>query len=220
MYAFGRNTSAQLGFGDHRDRASPEMSEKITRVAVMATALATVIVVNTEGLMFVWGGNSRGLFGKNTSDILEPIEITAARGKDIIQVDCTNDSVFAVSRSGDVLIWEKNNELKTIFKNLRVRSVSCGRYHVLAETHDGEFYGYATYLTHQLLPNAQNNGALTKLKVDGAFKFIAGDSFTFVLSDTDRDDDRISTAVVTNNAVQPTQQGSTRRGILSWFKRR
>src|SRR3989338_10583878 len=101
--------------------------------------------------MFVWGGNSRGLFGKDTKDILEPTEITAARGKDIVQVDCTMESVIAVSRSGNVLVWEKNNELKTLFKNMRVRSLSCGRYHVLAETQDGEFFGYASH-QRQLIP--------------------------------------------------------------------
>jgi alpha-tubulin suppressor-like RCC1 family protein len=102
MYAWGNNTSGQLGFGDCKRRSKPEKSETVSRVAHMTIGLAHVVVVNTEGLMFSWGSNSEGQLGCNTGgkNVFYPHEITQVRGKDIIQVDSTANTLIALSRSG------------------------------------------------------------------------------------------------------------------------
>jgi alpha-tubulin suppressor-like RCC1 family protein len=188
MYAFGQNTSAQLGFGDFVTRSRPEKCNKISRVAVMTTSLSSVVCVNTEGLMFTWGGNSGSLFqiGSTRGNVIIPTEIPIARGKDIIQVDCTWDTVIALSRGGDIYTWGKHKDvLKQLFSNIPLRSLSCGKNHVLAEAKSGEFYGWTTNDETVVPKRGYNETGLTKMDLKNTFKLVAGDRFTFALSDED-----------------------------------
>jgi alpha-tubulin suppressor-like RCC1 family protein len=186
MYAWGQNTSGQLGFGDTKRRSKPQLSDKIRRIAHMATGLAQVIAVDTEGLMFSWGGNRYGLLGydTNSEDQLLPREITSMRRKDIIKVECTDTLVFALSRSGQVYVWGKMDLASTLKQELTkisVTNITCGRHHVIFTTDDGTLYGYDPF-GNSAIPRPQQDQGLTKLNVK--YKHvIAGDSFTFMLTD-------------------------------------
>jgi Regulator of chromosome condensation (RCC1) repeat len=65
VYAWGHNSSGQLGLSDRRDRHSPTLVDALWAlpVAQLAAGDAHSAALTSSGHMFVWGSNHRGQLG-------------------------------------------------------------------------------------------------------------------------------------------------------------
>lgn len=65
MFAWGCNTSGQLGLGDYQNRRAPCVIDGLWAmpVAALAAGEAHSAALTANGFMFTWGANDRGQLG-------------------------------------------------------------------------------------------------------------------------------------------------------------
>ncbi|KAL0486999.1 E3 ubiquitin-protein ligase HERC [Acrasis kona] len=149
VFAWGRNSSCQLGLGDGRHRSKPELLESLGRVSCMTSGDAQVFAVDASGLMFSWGLNyPNGILGYNSAVemVSRPNEVVSMRRLDIQDVFYTNRSVLALSRSCKIYGWDVKesegrckmfSEIK-LMNNYIVRGLMCGTNNAVVTVQDGE----------------------------------------------------------------------------------
>jgi hypothetical protein len=107
VYAWGRNTSGQLGLGDQNSRNTP------TKVTLPAAAVSIAagrefsVVALADGRVFTWGLNGDGQLGTASRfSSLTPVEVTGLAG--VTAVAAGNSHVLALLGSGTVWAWGSN----------------------------------------------------------------------------------------------------------------
>lgn len=107
VYAWGRNTSGQLGLGDQNPRAVP------TKVTLPAAAVSIAagrefsVAALSDGRVYTWGLNGDGQLGNGSRfSSLTPVEVTGLAG--VTAVAAGNSHVLALLGSGTVWAWGAN----------------------------------------------------------------------------------------------------------------
>lgn len=119
VYAWGSNTSGQLGNESNADSPVPiRVKRSFFNDGVQAPTIIQVsagngfsLALRHDGKLFAWGKNTSGQLGNNlTSDSDKPVvvETTVLGGATFAQVSAGKDHSVALSSTGDAYAWGDN----------------------------------------------------------------------------------------------------------------
>ena len=124
IYAWGRNTSGELGIGTTLARSNVPIAVKTTGTPMDGKVVKQVegggryegshsIALASDGTVYTWGFNQYGQLGNNTTtNSRSPIAVQAAgtplAGKTIVQVAAGADHSLALDSDGALYAWGSN----------------------------------------------------------------------------------------------------------------
>jgi alpha-tubulin suppressor-like RCC1 family protein len=186
LFAWGGNSSGQLGDGTTTSRATPAkviFPPSVTYLTLIAAG-ATHSLAFTGDAVYGWGSNSHGELGDGTTEnrllpvkVQLPASVTWVTGLAAGESDSfaiTNDGVYAWGNNfsgqlGDGTTVDKLTPVKIAFPSktpfTTLWSVAAGRYHTLAVT-DGGLFAWGQNSNGQL-----GDGTLRNSSVPIAVKF-------------------------------------------------
>ena len=158
LWAWGRNTSGQLGKGNYIDLSSPSQVGTNTDFKVIACGWQHSAAINSSNTLFLWGDNSKGQLGdQTTTNKNSPVQ-TIASGTNWTQVACGELHTVAIKSDGTLWGWGDNTSgqlglsegfnlprsspVQTIAGGTNWKKVSAGGYHSLATRNDGTLWGW------------------------------------------------------------------------------
>jgi alpha-tubulin suppressor-like RCC1 family protein len=120
--------------------------------------------IKTDGTLWVWGFNTSGQQGNNTTDTKPTPVTTFAGGTNWKQVDCGTQHTAAIKTDGTLWTWggntfgalgdntitQRNTPVTTFTGGTNWKQVSCGSYHTLAIKTDGTLWTWGYNYTGQL----------------------------------------------------------------------
>ncbi|MCP5359385.1 MAG: hypothetical protein H7A14_01490 [Sinobacteraceae bacterium] len=107
VYAWGRNTSGQLGAGDQQNRNTPTQVTLPDAAVSIAAGREFSVAVLADGRVFAWGLNSDGQLGTgNRFSSFSPAEVTGIT--QVTAVAAGNSHVLALRSDGSVWAWGAN----------------------------------------------------------------------------------------------------------------
>jgi hypothetical protein len=78
LWAWGRNSSGQLGQGNVSYRSSPVQVGALTDWSQVSLAAISCAAIKTNGTLWTWGSNYSGILGQNnTIDLSSPVQVGA-----------------------------------------------------------------------------------------------------------------------------------------------
>uniref|UniRef100_A0A6Q2X9Z2 HECT domain-containing protein n=1 Tax=Esox lucius TaxID=8010 RepID=A0A6Q2X9Z2_ESOLU len=194
VYACGSNSCGQLGHdrpGNSPDQVRALNSQKI---AVVSCGWAHSMALNEQGQVFAWGAggggqldgqlftwgqNSNGQLGlgKGEPSTLSPQPLKSLSGIPLAQITAGGDHSFALSLSGAVFGWGKNNTGQLglndeqdrpvpchikFLRSQKVVYISCGDEHTAALTKDGGLFTFGDGSRGQLGHDSIHNEPLPR----------------------------------------------------------
>ncbi|KAM4709463.1 putative E3 ubiquitin-protein ligase HERC6 [Discoglossus pictus] len=164
VYSWGDGSEGQLGNGQFMKQCvSPKRITELSKIKIIQIACGHFhsIALSEDGKVFSWGQNSAGQLGlgKQIPNQARPQLVTSLKGIPLAQVTAGGSQSFALSMSGTVFGWGKNNAGQLGFKtksnaamfkpyavsslrNLGVVFISCGDEHTAVLTKDGSVYTF------------------------------------------------------------------------------
>ncbi len=113
VYAWGLNSSGQLGNGGLGDASRPVRVVGLEGVSQIAAGLRHVLALDTSGQVWAWGHNNRGQIGLGwpgptleTQEYRQPVDVGLSS---IVAVVARGDSSYALDASGTVWAWGNNS---------------------------------------------------------------------------------------------------------------
>lgn len=180
VWTWGANSSGQLGMGNTGDvqaaAADPGPRNPPRKVpgisgAVMGTyGYDHAVVLKSDGSVVTFGSNSVGQLGNGSGGAgtysANPVAVTGLPN-DIIQVIAGSEHTAALSKSGDVYVWgrdqygnlgdgtlgtasEVNSTPKKVSSLSGIVHIANGRDHILALKNDGTVYAWGLAASGQL----------------------------------------------------------------------
>ncbi|WP_018908983.1 Ig-like domain repeat protein [Salinispora arenicola] len=113
VLAWGNNTGGELGDGTNTDRTTPVAVKLPTGTTVTAIAVGTfhTLALTSTGALLAWGGNGFGELGDGTTTARnEPVPVNVPAGTTITAIAGGRGHSLALTSTGTVLAWGKNNE--------------------------------------------------------------------------------------------------------------
>jgi alpha-tubulin suppressor-like RCC1 family protein len=120
-FGWGENSAGQLGTGDKTDRNIPTQMESTLRLRFVLVAAGGEhsIALTALGEVYVWGSNAFGQLGQDTLGMgarsagavqsSEPLRVPGLQKKKVIKVAAGWAHCMALTDSGDVWVWGRNN---------------------------------------------------------------------------------------------------------------
>ena len=155
-YCFGRNNAGQCGTGDRlfpKEPTEVDTDKFFTKITAGAQSSAGI---TTGDDIYVWGSNQHNLLGlASTKDILIPTKLDDNKWYDI----CIGVMHSLAIKKSDYSLWGWGSNIKnlgfteyktpTLIDNSHEwRRISCGVYHSLALTNEGNLYSFSHYNKH------------------------------------------------------------------------
>ncbi len=114
VWAWGRNTSGQLGNGTMTDSASPVRVSDLERVIAVAATADASYALRSDGTVWSWGNNRRGQLGNGTTtSSTTPVAVTGLRDITALSAGPTGrysgGYALALDRDGSVWAWGHND---------------------------------------------------------------------------------------------------------------
>jgi len=168
LWAWGPNTSGQLGLNDRVNRSSPVQVGTGTNWSQVGAGRST-IATKTDGTLWTWGPASFGLWGSNSTAggyRSSPVQVGALTNWN--SVSLKRNSVAATKNDGTLWSWGQgsdgqlglNNTISEVSSPTQVGTgtnwslVSVGQYSVVATKTDGTLWTWGDRRNGQL---GQNN---------------------------------------------------------------
>ena len=141
LWAWGFNTSGQLGGNDTVRRSSPVQTiAGGTNWKQVACNRNLTVAVKTDGTLWTWGSNSYGMLGDNTTTNRSSPVQTIVGGNNWKQVACGYRHTAAVKTDGTLWTWGRNSygplgdntttdrssPVQTVTGGTNWRQVACG----------------------------------------------------------------------------------------------
>jgi len=150
LWAWGTNSSGQLGDGSTRNRRRPvKIMDDV--IYVSAGAMYTM-AIRTDGSLWAWGQNHRGQLGDGTTtERRTPVKIM----DDVIAVSAGSLHTIAITSDGSLWTWgligERYQGQHTPIKILEDTVIaSAGRNHAMAIKSDGSLWAWGSNSSGQL----------------------------------------------------------------------
>jgi len=107
VWAWGRNTSGQLGDGTKTDRLTPVQVKILTDVMFISAVESHTIALKSDGTVWAWGSNADGQLGDGTTnESLLPKQVAGLAG--VISIAAGNVHTLALKADGTVWAWGGN----------------------------------------------------------------------------------------------------------------
>ncbi len=107
LWAWGLNTSGQLGLGDTDDRHSPVQVGTASDWVSVAAGYCHSIALRSDGTLWAWGSNNHGQLGLgDTDDRLSPVQVGSAN--DWFAVAAGLEHCLALRFDGTLWAWGSN----------------------------------------------------------------------------------------------------------------
>eukprot|EP00057_Strongylocentrotus_purpuratus_P007783 XP_011662257.1 PREDICTED: probable E3 ubiquitin-protein ligase HERC4 [Strongylocentrotus purpuratus] len=159
VLGWGRNDRGQCGLatGDIENKPRPRILKHLASYQFVKVCCGSLhsMALTRDGRLFSWGDNTYGQLGigtlvTNYTD--RPTELTSLRGVPLVRVACGGFHSFALTISGSVFGWGKNDvgqlglgnkenkSYPTLLRNMRsqmVKHIACGQDHTAMLTADG-----------------------------------------------------------------------------------
>jgi alpha-tubulin suppressor-like RCC1 family protein len=168
IYAWGINSSGQLGDGTTTSQLSPEriaLPGGVTATAVSADSDFS-LALGSDGHAYAWGDNTYGELGDGTgADHFTPEPISLPGGVNATAVSAGADSALALGSDGHVYAWGQNSsgqlgdgtttsrdtpEEISLPGGVTATAVSAGNQFSLALGSDGNIYAWGDNISGQL----------------------------------------------------------------------
>jgi alpha-tubulin suppressor-like RCC1 family protein len=164
LWAWGWNSYGQLGDNTTTNRSSPiQTIARGSNWKSVACGYNHTAAIKTDGTLWVWGRNSYGKLGDNTTDNKSSPVQTVAFGTNWIQISCGTNNTAAIKTDGTLWCWGKNldgqlgdntgssetksSPVQTVAFGTNWKQVSISRWHTAALKTDGTLWcwGQNTY---------------------------------------------------------------------------
>uniref|UniRef100_A0AAY4AK92 HECT domain-containing protein n=1 Tax=Denticeps clupeoides TaxID=299321 RepID=A0AAY4AK92_9TELE len=186
VFAWGAGGGGQLGLGTPEEVVRvPRLIKKLCkhRISQVMCGNQHCIALSKDGQLFTWGQNSNGQLGlgKGEPSTLSPQPLKSLMGVPVAQISAGGDHSFAVSLSGAVFGWGKNNAGQLglndeqdravpchikFLRSQKVVYISCGDEHTAALTKDGGLFTFGNGSRGQLGHDSINNEPLPRRVVE------------------------------------------------------
>jgi alpha-tubulin suppressor-like RCC1 family protein len=199
VYAWGDNSSRQLGTGGTTDSLVPVRSGSLVGIVTVAAGAKHSLALTAGGRVYAWGNNTVKELGRNTDGTPSPVP-TDVGLSDIVAISAGESFSLALSASGQVYSWGCNtyNQLgrkddpDNLIKSISIPAdfegviaISAGGTHAVALTADGKIWGWGNNQQNQLGTIAgtpQPIATPTQLDFPGSYRAIAaGYDFSLAL---------------------------------------
>jgi alpha-tubulin suppressor-like RCC1 family protein len=108
VWAWGYNTSGQLGTGNKTDSGIPVQVEGLYNVTAISAGNDFSVALDRFGYVYAWGDNSKGQLGNGTTDAsLTPVKIPNLNGVKAIAAGASH--VIAISKYNSTIGWGDNS---------------------------------------------------------------------------------------------------------------
>ncbi len=179
IWAWGLNTSGQLGDGTTTDRLAPiQVTVSAGRVTAIAAGASHSLALKEDGTVWAWGSNAKGQLGNGTNtDALSPVQVIGLTGK-ITAVAAGVAHSLALRDDGTVWAWGLNFEGELgngtttnssrpvqVLGLVNVIKVVSGHFHNLALKSDGTAFGWGDNLYGQIGDGSNRNDRLTPVQL-------------------------------------------------------
>ena len=167
VYAWGDNTSGQLGDGSNSDSKIPVavstagiLSGKT--ISAIAVGFYFSVAMDSDGKVYTWGSNSSGQLGNNSTTASNiPVAVSTSgllSSKTIVDIEAGNSHCLVLDNAGDLFSWGANNDgqlgnesydaslvpvavdMTDVLSGKTINAIASGRYHSLALDSDGKVY--------------------------------------------------------------------------------
>ncbi|XP_042079391.1 probable E3 ubiquitin-protein ligase HERC3, partial [Haplochromis burtoni] len=163
------------------------------------------VVLTKDGQLYTWGQDSRGQLGLGTNEqyVNSPQHVRSLSAIPVVQVAAGGEQSFALSVSGGVFSWGRNDcgqlglgdtqdrHTPTPVHYLNMKktvSISCGKDHTAALTKDGAVFTFGSgqygQLGHNSLQNEQRPRLVAELWGAKVTKVACGSYHTLVLTES------------------------------------
>jgi alpha-tubulin suppressor-like RCC1 family protein len=164
LWAWGLNSSGQLGLGDVTARTSPTRVGTATNWAQASAGGAHSLAITTSGELWAWGNNSSGQLGRGDTTTPQTTPIQIGSATNWVQVIAGANHSLAITTSGELWAWGANasgqlgrgNTTSPQTSPIRIgtatnwASVNAGANHSLAITTSGELWAWGLNTNGQL----------------------------------------------------------------------
>uniref|UniRef100_A0A3P9MKF2 HECT domain-containing protein n=1 Tax=Oryzias latipes TaxID=8090 RepID=A0A3P9MKF2_ORYLA len=162
---------------------TPRSLEALSGITVTQVACGSqhTVVLSKDGQVYTWGQNSRGQLGlgkEGCSSISSPQCVRSLSGMPLVQVSAGGEHSFALSVSGSVFGWGRNDcgqlglgdttdrETATLVHHLNMKKTvlaACGKDHTAVLTMDGTVFTFGSGHYGQLGHNSFRNELCPRL---------------------------------------------------------
>ncbi|XP_062992156.1 uncharacterized protein LOC134405027 [Elgaria multicarinata webbii] len=170
VFSWGAGAFGQLGTGAFKENFIPKKIVYLSKIIQIACGHYHSVALAEDGRVFSWGQNTHGQLGlgKGDSSKAQPQHVAALDGIPLAQVAAGGAHSFALSLSGVVYGWGRNqarqlglsqtDPKEQIFKprsvgalkNLDVTYISCGDEHTAVLTQNGSIFTFGDNTAGQL----------------------------------------------------------------------
>ncbi|WP_307314368.1 hypothetical protein [Microbacterium sp. SORGH_AS_0421] len=165
VWAWGRNSSGQLGNGTTQDSAVPVRVPLPGKAKQIASSLVSTLALLEDGSVWSWGGNWEGEVGNGTTNAqTSPYHVAFPDGVTITHLGDTSSgsySSYALASDGTFYAWGQNNNgqlgvgdatarYSPTHVNVVVRTLAAGRGHAVAITPEGSVLAWGAGGASQL----------------------------------------------------------------------
>jgi RCC1 and BTB domain-containing protein len=194
VYCWGRNYSGELGIGSQDERNhKPILNQYLNNESVIdvSCGVENSLVLTNCGEVYAWGWNGRGQIGNGCNDFqLTPIKVKGFKNERVVMISCGYYHSMALTECGHVYSWGSNgfgqlgigntvdsNEPKFVAVidenncNVFIEKISCGFYHSLLLSSDGNIYAFGSNRDGEL-GNQKEENELSPQRIKIETKFI------------------------------------------------
>lgn len=110
LYAWGANSSGQLGALDTSNRNSPVLVQHASALSwtMISTGGGHTMAIRSDGKLFAWGANNRGQLGNgNTTPTSSPVQIGNSSW---VAVSAGKEFTAAIRLGGTMFTWGSNDD--------------------------------------------------------------------------------------------------------------
>ena len=199
LFVWGLNTAGQLGDNTITAKSSPiqtiSTGTNWKRISDSSSASSHTAAIKTDGTLWLWGNNSFGQLGDNTTVLKSSPVQTVSAGTNWKQVGSGSSFTGAIKNDGSLWTWgqnsngqlgdnsiiEKSSPVQTVSGGTNWEKISSGSSHIAAIKTDGTLWLWGNNSQGQLGDNTVTNRSSPVQTVSGGTNWkqvSAGSGFT------------------------------------------